>query len=93
MIGGKAPSQYLAAIQSHKQVGLSEDGMNAILACHYIDPKALRSDSFDSFFQRRREALLQLVEDAMGKSIDRGIEHSEDQDEPDDNFIFIEARA
>lgn len=93
MIGGKAPSQYLAAIQSHKQVGLSEDGMNAILASHYIDPEALRSDNFDSFFERRREALLQLVEDAMGKSIDRGIERSEDQDEPDDNFIFIEARA
>ena len=71
MIGGRAPSAYLEAIQSHKQVGLSDEGMNEILVSHYIDPNALRSDDFDGFFEARREDLLCLVEQAMGKPIDR----------------------
>ena len=71
MIGGRAPSEYLAAIQSHKQVKLSDDGMNAILESHYIDTKALRADDFDAFFEARKEALLNLVEQTTGKSIDR----------------------
>jgi hypothetical protein len=71
MIGGRAPSEYLAAIQSHKQVKLSDEGMNAILESHYIDAKALRADDFDAFFEARKEALLNLVEQATGKSIDR----------------------
>lgn len=71
MIGGRAPSEYLAAIQSHKQVKLSDDGMNAILESHYIDAKALRADDFDAFFEARKEALLNLVEQTTGKSIDR----------------------
>jgi hypothetical protein len=71
MIGGRAPSAYLTAIQAHKQVGLSDDGMNAILASHYIDPKTLRVDSFEAFFEARKESLLVLVEQAIGKPIDR----------------------
>jgi hypothetical protein len=71
MIGGRAPSAYLTAIQTHKQVGLSDDGMNAILASHYIDPKTLRADSFEAFFEARKESLLVLVEQAIGKPIDR----------------------
>jgi hypothetical protein len=71
MIGGRAPSEYLAAIQSHKQVKLSDDGMNTILGSHCSDTKALRTDDFDAFFEARKEALLNLVEQTTGKSIDR----------------------
>jgi len=66
-IGGKAPSEYLRQIQEEKAVQLSDEGMNAILRTHLIDPALLRADDFKSFFSSRRSALLDLVEKAMGK--------------------------
>jgi hypothetical protein len=44
--------------------------MNAILAGHLIDPAAMRSDDFRTFFDRRFEALLTIISEAMGKKID-----------------------
>ena len=71
MIGGKAPSDYLAAIQSHKQVGLGDAAMDEILRSHHIDPATMRADDFERFFQVRLDALLRIVEEVMGKTIDR----------------------
>lgn len=86
MIGGKAPSSYLAAIQAHKQVGLDEGSMNAILESHRIEPSALRGDDFKRFYAQRQESLLALVEQAMGKAIERGVgtDTETDESEPDD---------
>ena len=42
MIGRKAPSVYLADLQKHKQVNLSDEEMNEILASHHIPKKKLR---------------------------------------------------
>jgi hypothetical protein len=83
MIGGKAPSIYLEAIQSHKQVGLNDEAMNAIISSHRIDSSLLRANDFDRFFINRRNALLDIVEQAMGKSIDRKAvdEASDDQED------------
>lgn len=78
MIGGKAPSAYLAAIQSHKQVGLDNAAMDAILTSHRIDPAHLRANDFQAFYQRRQNALLALVEQAMGKVIERGMDETTD---------------
>jgi hypothetical protein len=69
MIGGRAPSDYLAAIQGHKQVGLSEGQMNRILDTHLIDPQYLRADDFESFCRAREKRLLEMVERAMGKAV------------------------
>ncbi|MFC6199387.1 GmrSD restriction endonuclease domain-containing protein [Ponticaulis profundi] len=68
MIGAKAPSQYLNQIQNHEQVGLSDDGMDEILAGHFIDPATMRADDFDAFYKARRRALLKLVEGVMDKA-------------------------
>lgn len=68
MIGGKAPSLYLAQIQSHEQVQLNDAAMNGILTSHVIDPALLRGDSFEAFYATRKAALLGLVERAMGKA-------------------------
>ncbi len=68
MIGGNAPSDYLTAIQSHKQVGLSPEEMNAIVGSHFIDAETLRRDEFENFLQKREQSLLSLIERAMGKS-------------------------
>jgi len=74
MIGGKAPSIYLTAIQSHQQVGINSETMDAILLSHCIDPSAMRADDFFGFYSRRHECLLQIVERAMGKTIERGVD-------------------
>lgn len=69
MIGGRAPSAYVNAIQRHKQVGATDEAMNAILASHLIDPQRLRSDDFESFMREREKKLLDLIGRVMGKSV------------------------
>lgn len=69
MIGGKAPSDYLASIQTHKQVGLDDDEMNQILISHCINPDALRGDSFEDFYDARHQMLLAIVKQAMKKDV------------------------
>lgn len=68
MIGGNAPSDYLAAIQAHRQVGLTPREMDAIVGTHFIDADALRNNDFDDFLQKREQSLLALIERAMGKA-------------------------
>jgi len=69
MVGGVAPSQYLQKLQDHKQVRLDDQGMNAILESHLIQPNALRTDNFQDFYQVRKQAMLTITERAMGKSV------------------------
>lgn len=68
MIGGRAPSEYLAQIQTHAQVKLTDTAMDSILRSHAIAPALLRADSFEAFYASRKAALLGLVERAMGKA-------------------------
>jgi hypothetical protein len=67
MIGGKAPSVYVADIQ--KNTSISQEQMDKILQSHVINESAMRSDNFDIFFQSRKNALLNRIEKAMGKPI------------------------
>ena len=66
-IGGDAPSVYLARIEEEED--LTQANLDAILASHLIDPKHLRNDDFDAFFNARLRALSALVADAMGKPV------------------------
>lgn len=68
MIGRKAPSEYLTALQKHKQVKLDDAAMNVLLASHRIPADLLRADDFDAFYSGRKAELLRLVERAMGKA-------------------------
>jgi len=92
MIGSKTPSSYLGAIQSHKQVGLDDASMNAILHSHRIDSVALRADDFEQFYRHRQESLLMIVEQAMGKTIERDAKGVSDED-LDDQMEMEEADA
>lgn len=92
MIGGKAPSAYLASLQSHQQVGLSDEAMNDIIVTHRIDPDSLRADDFDRFYETRRESLLHIVEQAMGKAIKRDVVE-DDWDDREDETELMEAYA
>ncbi len=83
MIGGVAPSQYLQKIQHHRQVQLSDSGMDRILESHLISAAALRNDDFDSFYESRKTALLALIERATGKQLMTGLmaEEAEEDEE------------
>ena len=67
MIGGDAPSRYLARLQGHEQVQLGDEAMNALLEGHRIPAGTLRADDFDAFHQQRKHRLLEIIEEAMGK--------------------------
>lgn len=87
MIGGIAPSQYLKKIQDHKQVKLNDTSMNTILESHLIPVSALRDNNFHAFYQTRKQAMLLLIETAMGKKVVPANvdEESELGDEEDDS--------
>jgi len=69
MVGGKAPSKYLAQIQTDVKVKITVEQQDEILRSHLIEPSLIRSDDFDAFFTARKAALLKLVADAMGKPV------------------------
>ena len=77
MIGGNAPSVYLTQLQRHKQVQIGDAQMDAILESHRIPVTELRADDFDGFYRARKWALLQLIEDAMGKRVGTGESQAE----------------
>jgi hypothetical protein len=92
MIGGRAPSNYLQAIQTHTQVGLDDAAMDAILRSHHIDPTSIRADDFNQFYEARRESLLAIVERAMGKAVEREVPSDSGQ-EADEEMLLMEARG
>ena len=70
-IGGVAPSQYVQVIERNAQIPAGK--LDALLTTHAIQPDLLRSDAFDAFFDARRAALCTLIEDAMGKAVQRDL--------------------
>ena len=86
-IGGNAPSDYLAAIQTEKTVQLSDSAMDEILASHGIQPALLRDDNFTEFYDARRAKLLGTVEKAMGKTaimVSEAVAEDSDEDESEE---------
>lgn len=75
MIGGRAPSLYVDTIK--KSSGISEDRIFEIMESHKIPLDKLISNDFIGFIDERKEFLLQMIESAMGKTIQRNIEEDE----------------
>jgi hypothetical protein len=67
IIGGHAPSSYLASLERNH--GLEPERLDRILGSHQINPLLLRNDHFDLFIQDRACRLLDLIEKAMGKKV------------------------
>lgn len=67
IIGGNAPSRYLASIE--KNHGVDPGRLDEIVTTHRIAAGLLRADDFDGFIRDRAGQLLDLVEKAMGKAI------------------------
>jgi hypothetical protein len=68
-ISNNAPSDYIRRIEG--DVGSKR--MDEILRSHLIDPTLLRTNDFEQFFERRKAALLERIEQAMGKTIPRDL--------------------
>ena len=81
MIGANPPSIYLSRIQ--KSAEIYHERMNQILHSHVIEPEALRLDNFDAFFRSREQALLDRIEQAMGKPTACEIIEQEDMEPVD----------
>lgn len=68
-ISGRAPSRYLPLLEA--EAGITAAALDERLAAHFIDAARLRADDFDGYFATREEALLGLIEAAMGKEVPR----------------------
>src|SRR5690606_26508126 len=84
-IGGAAPSSYLSVIETKAQIDASR--LDELLATHLVPSEHLRSDDFAAYFAARRERLCRLVEQAIGKAVQRDI----DQGYADEDSAQFEA--
>jgi hypothetical protein len=66
LIGGEPPSVYLRRLCVN---GTYPWRLDEMLRTHAIDADALRRDDFEAFFAARTRALMELIEDVMGKSL------------------------
>lgn len=94
MIGGVAPSEYLAKLEKGdaQNPAISQDRLDAYLCSHLIDPTLLRSDDFEVFMVDRQKQLLRLIEQATGKTAYTGDmpEEGVDVNDGDDNGLEAE---
>jgi len=69
IIGGVAPSEYLAKLEkgTDKTPRIEGARLDAFLVSHLIDPSLLRADAFEAFMADRQKRLLTLIETATGK--------------------------
>lgn len=67
ILGGHAPSRYVASIE--KKHNVASERLDEILTTHLTAPTLLRRDDFDAFILDRARQLLDLIEKAMGKTI------------------------
>lgn len=86
MIGGVAPSAYLAKLQAGNQSSppIAVDRLDTYLSSHLIDPELLRGDDFEQFMIDRQTKLLALIERATGRVAYVGDVEEEGQDVEDD---------
>jgi hypothetical protein len=82
IIGGVAPSEYLAKLEKGDvdTPAIDVDQLDQYIMTHLIDPSLLHSDNFSEFMEDRQTKLLQLIEKAMGKSAYAGEESEEGED-------------
>lgn len=71
LISANSPSTYVPMLEERS--GLAKEEMDRLLTSHLIEPSTLRNANFDEFFDRRREALVGLIESAMGKPVVRDL--------------------
>ncbi|GIU92982.1 MAG: hypothetical protein KatS3mg011_1888 [Acidimicrobiia bacterium] len=69
IVGGRAPSDYLSSLERNH--GVAPHRLDENLRSHLIEPQHIRNDDFESFFEARSKALLDVIQKAMGKTLER----------------------
>jgi hypothetical protein len=90
IIGGSAPSEYLAKLQRGDETTppIERERLDGYLTSHLIAPSLLRSDGFDAFMADRQKRLLALIEQATGKVAYTGDVQEEGEDvEADEDTV------
>jgi hypothetical protein len=93
IVGGIAPSDYLAKLEKGNEAtpSIDRDRLDVYLRTHLIDPSLLRTDSFDAFMVDRQSRLLALIEQATGKAAYTGNVQEEGEDvEADEDTMEAE---
>ncbi len=93
IVGGEAPSEYLAALEKGdaRTPPIDRDTLDGYLKSHLIDPVLLRADDFEAFMVDRQKKLLALIERATGKAAYIGDEQEEGEDiEADEDTMEAE---
>lgn len=93
IIGGVAPSEYIAKLEKGdvKTPSIDSKKLDVYLKSHLIDPSLLRADSFEAFMENRQKQLLALIEQATGKAAYVGSVQEEGEDvEGDEDTIEAE---
>ncbi len=67
-LGSQAPGEYLDHLEEH---GLNRERIDEILRSHSIEPDCLVKNDFEGFFRTRTRHLLEMLEIAMGKNLER----------------------
>jgi hypothetical protein len=93
IIGGVAPSEYLAKLEKGDKTTPAIDGarLDGYLTSHLISPHLLRSDDFEAFMADRQKRLLALIEKATGKPVYAGdVPEEGEDDEVDQDTVEAE---
>ena len=92
IIGGVAPSAYLARLEkgSEQNPPIPISSLEEILRTHEISITLLQVNTFNAFFDDRRERLLKLIEQAMGKP---AVREDVAPPDPDDHYAEEEKEA
>ena len=101
MIGGVAPSDYLAKLQTGNATtpAIKAERLDAYLESHLIDPALLRADNFEGFMADRQRRLLALIEQATGRAAyvgdfqEEGQEVEADEDTAEADLTIALARV
>jgi len=82
IIGGVAPSEYLAKLENGTDTtpAIPGERLDAFLRSHLIDPSLLRTDDFGPFVADRQKRLLGLIERATGRAAYTGTVQEEGED-------------
>ena len=79
-LGGVSPKDYMTRLDGY---GSASDEVDAFIRTHAIDPLTLRAGDFPAYFRSRTTALLDLIEQAMGKPVARQVDVIESEaDQP-----------
>jgi hypothetical protein len=67
IIGGNAPKKYMESIVKKHDIGTG--ALKQHLETHLIDPDLLEQNDFNGFIVDRAKRLLDLIQEALGKSV------------------------